>query len=491
LRDFIEGNMRNPKVRQMLLVAGAVLGVLPGLASAQTYTIAQTPPVLATAMPPNVILTLDDSGSMQWAFVPDGMDSGLSGSASSLCPPSTTCSNTRRAKSATFNSLYYNPSIIYPAPLDALGNPLTSSFTSAAINGYSQGTYGPSSRGTVNLATQYRPTWQYNPGSSNNSSNPGNTGQTFANHPNVAADLTAIGAATTTTPGKAYYYVFSSSCNVATDLGNDNCYSIKIVGNQAGPADLNGDGVIDGKDEQQNFANWYSFYRTRNLMVVGGASRTFTALPDSARVAWQSLSTCTTFGTNCTGWTPPSVSNWIHAFDAGHRGDLYNWLFRLPASGSTPMRTAWKRAGTYYATRGDNSPYGFDPNQSPTVTGQPEYACRPDFHIAMTDGVWNSDSGAFCYNPATGTTVTCGNRDGTNTWLASGRLPDGTVYDTSSSLTKIHRDSNSDRTWRTRWFPSTRIGRVRPLSSTGTRATIRRTGSTWSTSRSASALQAH
>ena len=437
-KDFIEGNMKTRTLRQTLCLVGGLTAVLPAVMQAQTFTIANTPQVLATAMPPNVVLTLDDSGSMASAFVPDSLDT-------------TSNRDGRRGKSSKFNALYYDPTIVYPAPIDSTGAKLVSTFTSAPINGLSQGTYGPGSRGVINLGTQYRPTWNYDPSTANNSSDPGNTGQTFGAHPNFSADLTAIGVPTTTagltTPGKAYYYVFNagnSGCGGATDTGNDSCYSIRIVGNQNGPADINGDGVINGEDEKQNFANWYSFYRTRNLMTASSASLAFKILPDSARVAWQSLSTCTSFGTSCQGWASPSLANQIKSLDSTHRSQLYQWFFRLPATGSTPLRTAMNRAGTYYTTSGDNSPYGFDPNQSPTVTGKPEYACRPNFHIMMTDGVWNSDSGKFCYNPVSGTKVTCGNRDGTNTWLSGGAFPDGTVYDTSSSLTRIFRDSNSD-----------------------------------------------
>src|SRR5690606_16819695 len=127
--------------------------------------------------------------------------------------------------------------------------------------------------------------------------------------------------------------------------------------------------------------------------------------PPNTRVAWQALNTCTSFGTNCSGWTGTGVSNrirrWVgtpsNAADATHRNNFYYWLFRLPANNSTPLRTAAGRAGNYFTQSGDNSPYGIDPNQSPTVTGT-QFSCRPNFHILMTDGIWNSDndSGSYC-----------------------------------------------------------------------------------------------
>jgi type IV pilus assembly protein PilY1 len=422
-----------------ICLALAALPMAFANASPYTFTIANTPQVLATSMPPNVVVTLDDSGSMQWAFVPDALD---------------TSSNRdgRRGKSAQFNPLYYDPTVVYPPPLDPNGNALTSSFTAAPINGFAQGAYGPDSRGVVNLATQYRPTWVYDP-SLSNAGDP-NLGQTFGQHPNYAADLAAIGVSNDAigriTPGRAYYYVYDPAGTACSSPGltNDACYSIRIVGNQPGPADVNGDGAINGEDEKQNFANWYSFYRTRNLATVASASRAFAKLPDSTRVAWQALNTCTSFGAACLGWTTPSVSNHIKSFvytdasnnvDKTHKENFYRWLFRLPANNATPLRTAMLRAGAYFTTKGDNSPYGFEPNRG--VTGKPEYSCRPNFHIAMTDGIWNNDGVVtkFCYDPVKDQSVSCGNRDGTGV-----TLPDGTAYSTTSSLTRIFRDNNSD-----------------------------------------------
>src|SRR5262245_15944483 len=177
--------MKTRTLRQTLRLVGGLAAVLPAVMHAQTFTIANTPQVLATAMPPNVVLTLDDSGSMASAFVPDALDT-------------TSNRDGRRGKSSKFNALYYDPTIIYPAPIDSTGTKLVSTFASAPINGLSQGTYGPGTRGVINLGTQYRPTWNYDPSNANDSSNPGNTGQTFGAHPNFSADLTAIGVPTTT-----------------------------------------------------------------------------------------------------------------------------------------------------------------------------------------------------------------------------------------------------------------------------------------------------
>src|SRR5258705_9622427 len=67
---------------------------------AQATNLAQTPPFLPTPLAPNIVLTLDDSASMRFAFAPEDMcDIELNSSTYGA----------RRTKSADFNSLYYDP----------------------------------------------------------------------------------------------------------------------------------------------------------------------------------------------------------------------------------------------------------------------------------------------------------------------------------------------------------------------------------------------
>ena len=128
----------------------AVVGV--GRVQAAALNLSQQPLFLTNSVGPNLFVTLDNSTSMQMAVVPDASNTDV------IRP-------TRRAKSSAFNSLYYNPAITYPAPYavsysDTGGltrTRLTTSFTNAYVNGYRPGL------GSVNLATDYRVSWSYNP----------------------------------------------------------------------------------------------------------------------------------------------------------------------------------------------------------------------------------------------------------------------------------------------------------------------------------------
>lgn len=345
----------------------------PGMA----LDIAQLPIYLPTPLAPNIVLTLDDSGSMAWGAVPDNI-AGYGNA-------NTSVKNSRRWKSAHFNPLYYNPNVTYTPPVNEGGIALTTSFTAAWRNGFD------TSRGSVDLSSGYRPMDVYSP--SSNCSTTSSTACNYVKHP--AGDFPDTAA-----PTAAYYYVFNAALpGCDGSKGDEDCYQKVTVSDTSGPG---------GTDERQNFANWYSFYRTRNLMTVTAAARAFSPVGSNVRLAWQALSSCNSFGTSCKGWTTTTYDNRIRPYQGSHRTNFYNWLFRLPASGSTPLRSGLKRAGDYFGTSGIDSPYAFDPH----VTANPEYSCRPNFSIVMTDGIWNSDS-----------LTSYGNADNTGK-----TLPDGKTY---------------------------------------------------------------
>ena len=194
--------------------------------SAAGLTISQEPLFLTEGVAPNLLVTLDDSGSMAWAYAPDG-----------IANDAQTGSNNSQARffSSTYNPMYYNQSAVYEIPkritfnaatgLTTVGTYNTPSFTSAPLDGFKP------NRGTVDLSTNFRATKSYTPNA---------TSQTLSNHP-----FTVNGSNSTGRP--AYYYVYDGSlCNNGA-ISNNNCYRRVDV----------------GPEERQNFANWYSFYRTR------------------------------------------------------------------------------------------------------------------------------------------------------------------------------------------------------------------------------------
>jgi hypothetical protein len=133
-------------VIQQLLTLGLILAVaLPGDSHATSLTLANVPLQSATtsSVKPNVMFMLDDSGSMDWDYMPDDSKnfSGKYGFNSSHC-----------------NGVYYNPNITYTPPVDATGKSfgdptsasyVNNSFTAAYVDGYD------TTQGTVDLDTQF------------------------------------------------------------------------------------------------------------------------------------------------------------------------------------------------------------------------------------------------------------------------------------------------------------------------------------------------
>jgi type IV pilus assembly protein PilY1 len=142
-----------------------------------------------------------------------------------------------------------------------------------------------------------------------------------------------------------------------------------------------------------NFANWYSFYRTRMLMMKTAAGRAFSKLNKDYRVGLIKLSASSspvvfvdTFWDNAVLADGPLSTQ---------RTTWYNTLYAMQAGGSTPLREALSNTGRYYA----HLLAGADPMQ---------YSCQQNFTILSTDGYWNGNAG-FKTNGSTAV----GNQDGT------------------------------------------------------------------------------
>lgn len=115
--------------------------VLPGRALAAQTNIAQVPLLNITGtgtVKPNLMLLFDNSGSMDWAFLPDsvGNDNNQCRSAATMAGGVTTCfAGHPPFMSSDFNKVYYNPATRYQAPIRADGTWFPD-MTSAATAGW-------------------------------------------------------------------------------------------------------------------------------------------------------------------------------------------------------------------------------------------------------------------------------------------------------------------------------------------------------------------
>lgn len=331
-----------------LPLAALLLGT-QGTPRAAPLALSTKPLFLKTGVAPNLVITLDDSGSMGRNYMPDNRSGD----------------GHERFYSATYNGMAYNPSITYAPPLHADGTPFSTSFSQAYQSPFTNTCSSDGRRGcgsSRDLSSDYL------------NENLWGSNQTWP----------------------AFYAVFdSSNANCDNTIDDDDCYDRIDVSASSGPG---------ATDERPNFANWYSFYRTRNLTTITGASRAFYSLGNNIRVGWQRLNIGTTIEP-------------VHFFTSTHRTAFYNWLFNLPSGGSTPLRSALQRTGAYFKT---NQPY----YNNAVDSGDGSASCRQNYQVLMTDGLWN---GSLSNGPD--------NYDN-----SAHTLPDGTSYSPQAPF----QDDNSN-----------------------------------------------
>ncbi|MBX3662622.1 MAG: hypothetical protein KF804_09245 [Burkholderiales bacterium] len=341
-----------------------------------------------TVVKPNVLFTLDDSGSMGWGYMPDSIRDRYdrTGYKSHLC-----------------NSIYYNPNVVYVPPKNADGTDFpNASFTAARYDGFNSGS------STVNLSTSFR---SYD---DNLNWNSGNETQQPAYYYVWSGAGTPDPGSTSSTTGCWP----SSSTSFPHSTGN---WTKRQVSSTSGPGNT---------DERQNFANWYSYYRTRMLLMKSATGRAFVSINEGYRVGF------ITINPN----NPVTSSKYlaISDFNATHKADWYTKLYSQSTNGSTPLREALSRAGRHFA--------GIQDGINSGMTGDPmQYSCQQNFTILTSDGYWNSNAGRRLDNSL------IGNHDG-NISVTPRPLYDGTLETVSSRRYKYEeiRDRFNCSSGRTR-----------------------------------------
>ncbi|WP_028240860.1 pilus assembly protein [Stutzerimonas azotifigens] len=395
--------LANNRTAKTLLGSLATAALLVTALDVQA-AVSQSPLSLTVGVPPNIILTLDESGSMSWGFVPDSIEDDV------LINRNNNYTITRLYAASEFNAMYYNPGTKYVIPpfFDENGSEvkLTTQFTKAPINGFRPGD------GTVDLSNNYRPTgkeYRMPNGTHQRASNPGNDfsvsisfsrneTKTETSDAGISFKVTRSGnnytcsieksgpvlstsnfscsrsSNTYTVLTPAYYYVFDENlagCSTSTATSNSNCYKLVFVKD----------------DEKENFATWYSFYRTRALATLSATSLAFSQLSTSARLGWQNLALCTSLNG---GDTKNCKDNKFREYDAQHKGQFYSWLKDVYFNSGTPLPAAMKRAGEFLKESVAWQKYPNSRNSANKNTADNTYACRPSYHILMTDGMWNA-----------------------------------------------------------------------------------------------------
>lgn len=331
---------------RILHVGLGMLLLLPSIGYSVNFS--QRPLSVGNAVEPNVMFLLDDSGSMNRDYMPDG----ISGSywAPTICTGTEAYGNCYGGQwrrdgeqasnpwyySSEVNKVFYNPNITYDPPYkeDGTGQYPNSSITSAYRDGYDQ-------TSSVNL-TNFFP---HREGGDNGSHN-----LYFK---------------------EGFYYDFDD-VNCSEGSRTDSCYTYVSVNDLTAA-------------QKTNYANWFSYYRSRMFMSRAGIGKAFYDLENNFRLGWGRINSGARTVDGATSIY--AVRQGVRSYDATHKENFYEFLYSQTGSGSTPLRRALEGAGNYYERSGQA--WADDPSNEENESTNPERECRLAYSILMTDGLWN------------------------------------------------------------------------------------------------------
>lgn len=163
----------------------------------------------------------------------------------------------------------------------------------------------------------------------------------------------------------------------------------------AGRTDCAGSTCTYG-EEMTNYANWYTYYRTRMQMMKTATSRAFAALDSDEDIAANKTRYRVGFLTindYDTDQTSPSRSNRtdfvnIDDFTLSQKSNWFSKLFNAKPQGGTPLRHALSIAGRIYAGKMNGQTF-----RGSKVTDPLQFSCQKNYTILSTDGYWNGEAG--------------------------------------------------------------------------------------------------
>lgn len=139
-------------------------------------------------------------------------------------------------------------------------------------------------------------------------------------------------------------------------------------------------------EEMTNYANWWTYYRTRMQMMKTAASNAFSTIDSATDIA----NNVSRFRLGYMSINNNTDSDFLN-FGEFKGSQKYNWYTKLinaNPGNSTPLRAALSKAGRLYAGKLDGTTFN-----GSTVTDPLQYSCQQNYTILSTDGFWNESSG--------------------------------------------------------------------------------------------------
>jgi len=339
------------------------------------------PPFLSEGVAPNLILTMDDARTMARGDAPTLADPGEPGLQAYFSSPDV-------------NRLYYAPDRTYVPGMQADGALLPDSLFNAASRYPYNGAACGNTAG-IDLSTEF---------------------QAVIERDRCGDAPRYLGA-----PSAAYYDRYNPDHAYVGTAGQDGELSYqacadpqqdplcRVCGEQAGfPNDQTPDPCFDrvyitsSDREAQNFANWYSYYRTRMLTAKTVVSRVMQNLPPQVRLTFQDGATRLGFKPGDPAFDRLSDPDHFDLYERG-KSTFFAWLYALGSDQATYMAATHVRAGEFVsqgiATADDiaahRAEFGAQAGAAaPTAANSCGVKCRKNFHLLMTEGDWSDAWGA-------------------------------------------------------------------------------------------------
>ncbi|MET0047834.1 MAG: hypothetical protein ABW066_08630, partial [Sedimenticola sp.] len=373
---------------------------------------------MITPVEPNLVVLVDDSGSMDWEVMtsdegkgstffhnqPDGTGGTTEVSHRSGCS----------SYSGTWGSLYGYLYVVY---FNANVYRDWKRCNVAADNAWRM-------RNSDYNPLYFDPVKEYEPWVGVNS-----LGDVYADMPVTAAledpwnpgsstiDLTSKGSLGHNLNGGFRFYTWSDDGDGLFENGEQTQYSIGSLSNNQLNAlnalrEAAGKSVLTRAQFQQNFANWFSYYRKREYVMKAAMGSVIEGVT-SARIGFA--------GINNNGNLKRRVASMNVSTGSGNKKELLDSLYGSYSYGGTPLRRNLRNTGRYFAcASGDIFGSGSSsvPGDSacPLLSKSEGGSCQQNYALLLTDGYYNGGSPSV------------GNRD-TN---GSGNFDGGAFADTYS-----------------------------------------------------------
>lgn len=366
-----------------LIVIASFITVTPAIANTD---ISDIPMSVKNNVAPNIMFTLDDSGSMYWEVIPDfdanfplyylfPQATNIYGTSDNylnhVVDMDPTNRNVRFFRSAAGNPLYYNPAVRYEPWRNADGTLWPNVDPLAAAMNPARATVVPA----VNLQADF-------------------SGYV---HRRLNADDTWTVVNTNLTFWPATYFVYAGPerlTRTGTSNTPANFRQIEIRSGQTYdgrtvyPRRTDCGATCTYEQELQNFANWFSYYRSRILAARAGIGKAFSQQKPDLRIGFASINA---EASDIDGVSTRRVLRGVRPFRDAARTEFFDLLYQRPFEAlGTPLRAAADDIGQYFARSDAGSPWRRDP----AGRNSEELSCFKNFHILMTDGYWSMESPA-------------------------------------------------------------------------------------------------